>query len=327
MDYKLMVDAFESYYSFLEKGYESYGYAFESENEGREKIGFFKNIKTKVQNWCYKMHTTFRDKSNKTTNKVLKAVYKWASDIFFKLSGRAKNLKETDPGMENMAKEIRKEGEAVCEKVSKEEQQQSNDGGNSRSGGGGGTGHNGGSSSSSRGNSAQSDNMNTQKEVELKSIESFINYCDSMIIAEEGLFTKMLKKHSDRKQARLKEREECRQAFIANKKQAIPHVHKLANEFVKVYNTLVGSQVMEIDKNDIEDYDNQYAILITVNSDSFDRDALSKTISNIESKFGTTMDKYRISVFTEFGGPWVSVGVDDVSFNAKDWSEWNRFLN
>lgn len=169
--------------------------------------------------------------------------------------------------------------------------------------------------------------MNKQEVVDFKSIESFINYCNDMMIAEEGLFTKMLKKHSDRKQARLKEREERRQAFIANKKQAIPHIHKLANEFVKVYNTLVGSQVMEIDKDDIEDYDNQYTIVITVNSDSFDRDALSKTISNMESKFGMMMDKYRITVFTEFGGPWVSVGVDDISFNTKDWSEWNRFLN
>ena len=59
MDYYLMSDAFESYYSFLENGYASYGYAFESDSrQNNEKKGFLKRIKETLQKWCYKMHTT-----------------------------------------------------------------------------------------------------------------------------------------------------------------------------------------------------------------------------------------------------------------------------
>ena len=161
----------------------------------------------------------------------------------------------------------------------------------------------------------------------MNDINDFISYCNNMMIAEEGLFTKLIKKHNDRKQARLKVKEEQRQAFMEHKKQAIPHIHKIATEFAKTYNNSTGSKIMEIDERDISDYDTSYTVLISVNSDGFDYDAIRETISYIESKYGTIMDQYRITVFTEHGGPWVSVGVDDISFNAKEWSEYNRFLN
>lgn len=161
----------------------------------------------------------------------------------------------------------------------------------------------------------------------MSDINEFINYCDNMIIAEEGLFTKMLKKHNERKQARLKVKEEQHQAFIEHKKQAIPYVRKIATEFVKIYNDSAGSKIMEINDYDIEDFDDRYSVIITLDSNEFDHDALGSAISYIETKYGTIMDQYRITLFTEFGGPWVSVETDEWSFNSKKWSKDDRFAN
>ena len=145
MDYYLMSDAFESYYSFLENGYASYGYAFESDSrQNNEKKGFLKRIKETLQKWCYKMHTTFKEKEHATKNAVLKKVYHWASMIFLRLSGKTKNLTEDNPNMEEEAKKIREEGESCQERVRSEESRQSG-GGN----GGGGTPPSGGGSSRS----------------------------------------------------------------------------------------------------------------------------------------------------------------------------------
>ena len=120
-----MSDAFESYYSFLENGYASYGYAFESDSrQNNEKKGFLKRIKETLQKWCYKMHTTFKEKEQNYI--LLDYVIMYYDPLDKKLEGSG------------------------CGEFY--------------------------------------NHMNKQKEINLKTLESFINYLDEMKIANENYY-------------------------------------------------------------------------------------------------------------------------------------------
>jgi len=114
--------ALEEYYDFNVNGYVEYGIAFESENvEAEKKRSFFIKIKERLMNWCGKMYDFFNKKAHSTKNKVLKKIYEWAARIFYKLSGRAKQL-SNNQDISKEAEQIKKEGEDTCERVKQEEQ-------------------------------------------------------------------------------------------------------------------------------------------------------------------------------------------------------------